>query len=120
MSKEHDEWVLAMIKDKDPDLYRAVLAEQDPKLAKELETEEKQAEAKHRQWQNRQAIMLDFFNAMAAKRWQQRDFAEQLGVSQATVSSLLSKRANPRLSSLLKMADTLGLELTLKSAKIKE
>ena len=43
-----------------------------------------------------------------------------LYVSQATVSSLLSKRANPRLSSLLKMADTLGMELTLKSAKIKE
>ena len=102
MTKEHDEWVLAMIKDKDPDLYWAVLAEQDPKLAKELETEEKQAEAEAPSMAKSTGNYAGIFNAMAAKHWQQRDFAEHFSVSQATVSSLLSKRANPRLSSLLK------------------
>ena len=85
--KEHDEWVLAMIKDKDPDLYRAVLAEQGLRLLKELEAEEKAGRLKHRQWQNRQAIMLEFLTPWAQTLATAR-FCQATGVSQATVSSL--------------------------------
>ena len=55
---------------------------------------------------------------MGAKHWQQRDFAEQLGVSGYRQQPFKTRQSAP--VQFIKMANTLGLELTLKSAKIKE
>ncbi len=68
----------------------------------------------------KQQLQLAIYQAMSVRHWQQRELAEALGVSQATVSSMLGRAGNPRLSSLLKIADVLGLQLLLKPAKIKK
>lgn len=111
----------------EPYNFRDGLAERDPVLYNVLQAIEHPdsgqtkvvGQAAQKLWRTQQDIIEQLYRARTAHHLTQAQLAQKVGMTQTGVARFESGKGNPTLATLLKLAQALGLTLTVKPTSVK-